>query len=420
MVIFSSLLDSICESIQSASFLNSYRTKPTYFTRKRVLSFQSIIVFILCLAKDSIGSTLSMPHVELPFRGKTCTKQAFSKHRSHIKSDAFLKLFHDTVRHLESCAAFQKETWHGLRVFAVDGSKVNLPTHPELVSAYGVQNSTGNLPQALISVIYDVFGKHIIDLLVARHDGNERLLAKTHIIALKKYIRQPSVILFDRGYPSAELIEYLSKSGFYYLLRCPSTFLGSLSSSSSNAWVTHQFGKTSRPLSFRIVSFTLPNGPTETFCTNLSDEFTPDMIADLYRDRWAVETNYSFLKNRIQIENLSGVTLNSFLQELYAAMVITNLCAAHYADLRYLEAPASDLQGHTRERRINFSSLLSITKSSVSKMALGLTRFRQFIEEELHVENLRNLIHYLSSDSSKPRIRAHPGVKYPQSQRGSY
>jgi hypothetical protein len=43
--------------------------------------------------------------------------------------------------------------------------------------------------------------------------------------------------------------------------------------------------------------------------------------------RWPVETKYGIVKNKLALENFSGYTKNTILQDYWAAMTLSNLCA---------------------------------------------------------------------------------------------
>ena len=74
---------------------------------------------------------------------------------------------------------------------------------------YGCQKSTNNLIQPLVSCLTDVLNNVILDGIMAPCNGNGRELAKQHILNLSKIKTDKDIILFDRGYPSAGLMQYI-------------------------------------------------------------------------------------------------------------------------------------------------------------------------------------------------------------------
>lgn len=119
-----------------------------------------------------------------------------------------------------------EHTWQGLSVFAIDGSKYRLPASAALRSAFDPdsgldQPGKGHYPQCLVSTVYDVFRRLPIARTVQPMAlANEREEVK----ALLPHIPTGGILLFDRGYPSYDLIDYLQRhySG-YWLMRCPAS-----------------------------------------------------------------------------------------------------------------------------------------------------------------------------------------------------
>ena len=118
--------------------------------------------------------------------------------------------------------------WHGMTVVAVDGSKYDLPATEEIRREFDPQSGLqyegrGHYPQALVTTAYDVFRRLPIARSVVSIHGSEREEAQ----ALLPFVPPRCVLLFDRGYPSFDLITYLREHHKgYFLFRCPaeSTF----------------------------------------------------------------------------------------------------------------------------------------------------------------------------------------------------
>lgn len=85
--------------------------------------------------------------------------------------------------------------WLGRRVFAVDGTKVNLQRSHDLVREFGVPES-GHCPQALVSVLLDVCTKAPVDLAISPFASSER----EHLLALLQSLAAGDVLVLDRGY----------------------------------------------------------------------------------------------------------------------------------------------------------------------------------------------------------------------------
>ena len=78
----------------------------------------------------------------------------------------------------------------------------------------------------------------------------------------------------------------------------------------------------------RVLKVTLPTGETETLLTSLHQKHLPIRNAcSLYFERWKVETAYDTIKSKLELENFSGKTEVSVLQDFYATMYLANMVA---------------------------------------------------------------------------------------------
>lgn len=58
---------------------------------------------------------------------------------------------------------------------------------------------------------------------------------------------------------------------------------------------------------FRVVEFTDYYGKSVKVCTDLMD-ITPEKIADIYKERWRIETFFKFIKQNLNVKRLFGTT----------------------------------------------------------------------------------------------------------------
>jgi len=432
MSLLNALLSKLRSIIHSDEFFQRNRASETAFTRKRILGFTATLTYILWCAKTSLPSTLCA-FLEGCLGGKhSCTRQAFSKRRKLIKPEAFKELFTMSAEFLAKNVPPSKEF---LRILAVDGSRLNLPTHPELVQKFGIQKGTGNLPQALLSTLYDVGNRIVLDMQIRPHNGNEREMAMCHINRIKQLLdSQPYLLIFDRGYPSGVLLEMLIENNVLFLMRCPSEFVKGLDIKEPDAWYVHRFHSVKHALSFRVIRVPLPDGTEEILCTNLPNEYSASEIAELYLYRWKIEINYNFLKNRVQLENLSGITCCAFMQHLYACLLMCNLCGAYYCDNSDFESEAGtepriklrlNREGkhpckHSYDRKINMAIVLAAIRSILPRALFFRHTRLKYLVETIDVSRVKNVLRYDKKRRSRPRLRLHPSLLFTQSQRAGF
>jgi hypothetical protein len=234
--------------------------------------------------------------------------------------------------------------WHGMSVFAFDGSKYDLPATEKIRKEFdprtGFQyEGKGHYPQCLVTTAYDVFRHLPVARSVVSIHGSEREEAQ----ALLPSIPSGSVLLFDRGYPSYELIAYLRENyKGYFLFRCPaqSTFPaveafvasgrqeGFILIDPSNKYLqglSRRQRKKAKVIQLRIIKLVSPDGTVSVLLTNLLNKasFRKEDILDLYFKRWAIEDHYRNEKVVLEIEKFHGKSSNSIRQELFAVVIMS-------------------------------------------------------------------------------------------------
>lgn len=276
---------------------------------------------------------------------KAIARSTFTKARRKIKWQIFEGILNDAI-----CLAYMywpnnpKFSWHGMSVFAIDGSWYTLPATDDIRREFdpdsGLQTSgKGHYPQCLVTTVFDVLRKIPIARRIAAADSSERQEAK----GLIPYIPSDSVLLFDRGYPGYEFISHLlAEFRGYFVFRCParSTFPAVMSFVGGGAqedeiWISPS-GKFLSKLSprqrkklsairLRVIRLVSPNETESVLLTNLHNrlEFPKDEIIELYFKRWEIEGHYRDDKVSLDIEQFHGKTPNSIRQELLAASIMT-------------------------------------------------------------------------------------------------
>ena len=156
-------------------------------------------------------------------------------------------------------------------------------------------------------------------------------LPKKNLAYFSSVCDEKDIVIFDRGYPSRDMIATLTGMGCKYLMRLPDSSFKGVKENPSNDFRITVSTKTDT-YSVRVVRVILKSGEIETLITNLSEnEFSADDFLDLYFLRWGIETTYGTLKNKLLIEKFSGRSPVAVLQEYYAMMFVLN-CMEYDAD----------------------------------------------------------------------------------------
>lgn len=229
--------------------------------------------------------------------------------------------------------------WNGFRLLSVDGSRLTLPYTKELKRIYGEtrnQHETG-VVQARLSVLYDVINNYVIDGILSPLIIGEGKLALQHLL----HVKENDLVIYDRGYPSFNLIyEHLKlKSNFLMRVKVgfsnvtkefirsgKSTQIVSFYPSQHNNYIDKEYDKKTS-VKVRLIRVELADGEVELLIISLLDskKYRTKIFKELYFKRWGVELFYDELKNKLKVEYFSGYSSQSILQDFYAAIFVSNV-----------------------------------------------------------------------------------------------
>ena len=318
--------------VSDEDFKDAAKKNPKDFTRKRKMGFEELMLFMLmnfkCTAQSALRRFFSGLGVSLFMR-----QQSFSEARYKIRHEAFQELFHLTG---ETMVEELGNTWHGFRVLAFDGSKINLPSDDNLLAYFGANGRGAKSPQAQGSVCYDVLNDIVIDADIAPLATCERTLALSHIAHLVKTLpNEKKLAIFDRGYPSFDMIRTLEDNNFHYVMRVKKKFNSAIDSQTKTdgyVWLEKDVMtdgiKTKERIHTRVIKFMLDSGEQEVLITNITDRrLGKNAFKKLYFMRWPVEIKYDTVKNKLEVENFTARTVEGIKQDFFATMYLVNVAA---------------------------------------------------------------------------------------------
>lgn len=408
---FDSLLRTVYDRIVSRIFKETYRMQEKDFTRNRKLKFHEIVLLILKGSKNGLRAGIQTFLKEIDTDVDTYSKAAFCKARQKIHPDAFKDLFEGSVTQFYEEVSWKR--FHGYRVSAIDGTVLNLPNTAELLELFGSEPFIGNTQvQSHSSCLYDVLNHVIMDCQIGAHNGNERILALAHLEKLAAIRSEKELLVFDRGYPSEQLMRALDKKGFKYLMRCNKKefFREVRKVDAPDAIVTRKCKD--GDLTFRVISIALED-KFETLITNITDEeFTISEFKELYHLRWEIETKYDDLKNKLQLENFSGVSAICILQDFYATMFLSNAMAFLEADLTDEIEEYNLSHDNKYEYQLNRAATIAALKESFVEFVItDSNRKRKKLLRHIQRELMQCLIP-IRNGRSFPRKRKHYSLKF--------
>ena len=352
--------------INSDDYRERNITRQTAFTRNRKLSFPVMIVLLLNFLTRTMQIELDDFFANVLDAGTdSVTKQAFFKARKNILPDAFKELFLMTRDMHKNNIKRHK----GYRILPIDGSELRLDKTKENKDIFLPRNhSPENKTNAEISLLYDVISHYVIDAQIGSIGVCEREYAKKNLAHFSSICDEKDIVIFDRGYPSRDMIATLTGMGCKYLMRLQASCFKGVKENPSNDFRITVSTKTDT-YSVRVVRVILKSGEIETLITNLSeDEFSADDFLDLYFLRWDIETTYDTLKNKLLIEKFSGRSPVAVLQECYAMMFVLNCIAAMSATVnRKLLSRKTDCK---YQYKANVNLMIGYFKYRLSAMLL--------------------------------------------------
>lgn len=360
MGLFKIITNKIKQRLNDDEFKNRSRKKPAQFTRKRKMPFSHVMMFMLMSYKCSTQSALRRFYSALD-EPTSIRQQSFSEARANIKVEAFVELFRDTVPAMTKTCC---KTWNGYRVYAIDGTKIELPTDKKLADAYGTLGKSGSAPTAQGSVLYDVLNDIVADAAIEPLSCDERTLASWHINRCCIDIAPESkkLFIFDRGYPSFELIEKLENEDSYYVMRVKEKFNLDIDAQVERDGVVY-LSKNGSRIQVRVIKFPLPSGEVETLITNITDKrLGVKAFKKLYFLRWPIETKFDIVKNKLNLEMFSARTVEGIQQDFWATMLLTNIVASAAHDAQPIVSHARADKNNTYAYRVNVIEAIAILK----------------------------------------------------------
>ena len=375
----------VYDKLQEKSFLEESRMRKQDFTRSRKMSFCDTMIVVMNKTGRGLTAGIRAFFEAVQKENETYSNQAFSKGRMRV--DDFY-------------SEFKPEYYKGYRVSAIDGTKLNLPFHTETAEEFGIQKGTNDQIQALGSCLFDVVNKILIDADVMNIETSEKELAMQHLERLSKLEHNKELIIFDRGYPSAELIEFIENKQFKYLMRCSRSFVSPFKNliTSNDCVISYTFKKYKYQANFRVIQFT-------------------DNFKELYHMRWCIETAYNDIKNKLELENYSGVTPLAIRQDFFATMFLRNLASfiiiENKEEIDRLHNSGENMHSY----QANVNTVISIIKRDLINMLVVDSKFkRRKLWKKIVTEITRSVLP-VRPNRSFLRKKKHACQKFPQNQK---
>ncbi len=326
------------------------------FTRNRRLTFETVIQLLLSMGGNSLYKEL-LEYFE--YDTDTASSSAFVQQRDKILPFAFEFLLNEFTNSFNN-----HKTYNGYRLFAVDGSDLNIAHNPGDPDTYFQSTpDTKGFNLLHLNAMYDLCNKLYVDAYIQPGKCTNEFRALTNMVD-RSTIPEKVIIIADRGYESYNVFAHIMQKGWNYVIRVKDKgsngILSALELPDTDEFDTdihliltrkqtnevkshpelYKFvPKASTfdyldlhqnkfyPISFRVVRFKITDEVYETIITNLNrTEFSPNMIKELYHRRWGIETSFRELKYALGLTYFHSKKVEYITQEVFARLVMYNFC----------------------------------------------------------------------------------------------
>jgi len=310
--------------------------------------------------------------IKLSFN-ETISASSFCYARQNFPAKAFKQITQSIIELYEKRIKKHNEyLWKGRRIFAVDGSKVNLPrkTIEKKHGGYKLPCSHAFYPQGLISCIYRLKSRIAYDYSLV-NTMNEQKEAIEHLKILKK----EDVVVYDRGYISYPLLYKHNELGIDSIFRLKNqsfkmidNFINSdnkdiivdiIPSQKSYYKIKKKYNFINDRKSFkmRLMKYKIKNEEYYLGTTILDKEISIQDYSQVYHARWGHEEFYKSLKHHLKAIEFHGQTESFIQQEIYAGFNIMTLnrIMSNNLEEKFIENNEDDLDDpFQRKRKVNF------------------------------------------------------------------
>lgn len=326
------------------------------FSRTKKWSFNEVIKFILSTESSSLREELLN---FFDYKLTTPTNSSFNQRRAQILPETFEYLFHEFNNRFT-----EENHFDGLRLVACDGSDLNISYNSADTDTYFQHGLDGKgFNQIHLNALYDLGSRRYINAVI--QPGRKKNECQAMVKMIDQYAGNSNTLFMaDRGYESYNVFAHIQEKGMYYLIRARDSNNSCIISGLKQLPKTDEYDVTislkltrtqtkevkahpelykfiaqSTPLDYidhrnkfyeitlRVVRFKLTDETYECIITNLPQkEYPPDVLKELYRRRWGIETSFRELKYAVGLAAFHAKKREYIIQEIWARLILYNFC----------------------------------------------------------------------------------------------
>lgn len=358
--------------------------------------------------------------------------QAIGQARKSLSRDMCDQAFAAVLSGCQAASTTPVARYGGLRLLAIDGTRLNLPPSPALIAHFGLPRNHKGVcatPMAGLMHMWDVGANRPLAFSLSDCDFAERELA----MELFCHVGPGDLVIADRGLPSFDLFRTLCRRRCRFLMRCSvrqNKEVMAFLTSGQNDVVVRLIKRDDQgrrcdgtpAIPIRLLRVVLPSGAIEVLATNLwlqRGHLHAAMI-ELYTQRWRIETAFREMKVFHALERFSATYPDGIYQEITAIHIFLVLTSEMEALARaeYLRRDSGDMNapltpeasGQTKETVLPIAHHIRFNRLLLADNVIQLLRAQAFGGTEAVQALLPDILSYLW----KNRATVRPGRTYPR------
>lgn len=358
--------------------------------------------------------------IPLPQR-KPISKSSLSEARNKLDGTIFKEINKKIIEEYETQSSLADTfLWMGHRLFAVDGSKINLPR--ELIeNGYASETTGAHYPIGLLSCLYQLSSTIPYDFELIK-EIDERQCARNHL----KQLQANDVVVYDRGYYSYEMLHDHTILGIHAIFRLPlhdkmtdivdfykdpnqddKIIEIKLSDTNRTRLEKLRSDLQSRSFQLRLLKYQINEAVYILGTTILDPKYKISDFKDVYHARWGIEELYKISKNTFKIEEFHTRTEQGVKQEIYAHFALITI-------QRIFSNHLEDKKNDTSEGlkyKINFRTCTNIITNNLETLFLS---HRKLIQDGITkvLSTLSKFFQKIRPNRSYARISKKPFPKF--------
>ena len=319
------------------------------FVRKRIMTLEDIMIYIL-VQNGRSNALEGRDFIKEKLKIDSITPQAIGKQRKYLDPKVYSDMSNDLIDEIyKNTGCLPK--FKGYRLMACDGSEITLPNRESTKKEFKVfknKPSTPYLSRCRASCIVDSLTQLILDVNLVDKTVSEVDLAIEHLKNLnQRHDMGKSIMIFDRGYNSLELMLQAIKAETHFVIRLrKDTFKNERKRQTEKDQILQiatnarrlenvkdpeirEMMKNTPYIKLRVTEIELDNNTKEYLVSNLPiDKFSIEDLKEIYNKRWKIETTFDFLKNVVNVENFTGIRKIIIEQDFYSEILLYNTSMA--------------------------------------------------------------------------------------------